>query len=115
IAEYLLRQSSHQYVIPRTEARRHIGADVVPEVPMEVEEAMWALYSLYEDALDLTTPFQARAEVGIGQTHTGEYPRAVLESATNDGLVSHVFRTRKVITVVQVPQQNGLVAPGVTE
>lgn len=96
---------SHDYLIGRTEAKQHMGLNVI-DVSDSLNANILALFSEYQDVLSLRQPYSPEPYLGAANTFTRDFDRAIIESAD----LTHVFRTRKTVQRIQV-QQPGLPVP----
>ena len=101
---------SHDYIIGRREAKDVIGLRVI-DVPSSIEEKMSSLYSLYESAMELNTPFSHEAFLGKTDFKDGNLYRAFIESVS----VTHVFRSREEIKRIKVQQPGVPIQEGIQE
>lgn len=91
---------SHDYLIGRTEARTFLKLNVI-DVDASVEQKMIGLFNEYSVLLNIRVPYNPNGFLGINQVLSGDFDRAVVETA---GL-THVFRTTKEVrrTQMQLP------------
>ncbi len=116
IVDYLAKLPTHSYIISRKEALTVFGEDFVKPLEPELEPTVWRLYKLYERWFQLTDPYSADAILGADNVVTVTFPRASLESREGEQLKSHVFRTRKELSRIQVTQPGmGAPIPGIQE
>ena len=103
IVEVLTRgRFSHEYLIGRKEAKDILGLNVIGNE--KIEELVVALFSEYDNILELSNPYNPEAVLGSEDSATVDFNRAIVES---DNL-THIFRSKKAIervtlTPPQVP------------
>lgn len=110
IVSKLIRELySHDYLIGRAEAKGQIGLKIA-EVSAELETLLIRMFNEYSHSLELTTAFNPDILLGGDTTKVGAFDQAFIE--TSD--VTYIFRTRKEIKRMKVPQQ-GVVMEGTQE
>lgn len=103
IVSMLTRElGSHDYLIGRTEAKKQLGLNVI-EVSPGLNRAVLDLFNEYQNMLSLRSPYNQQGFLGTQNILTGNFDRAIIESAD----LTHVYRTTKTVQKVQV-QQPGL-------
>jgi hypothetical protein len=94
---------SHQYVIPREEAK-NLGFPIA-DPPEPLEELIWKLHKEYESWLELNKPYNPEELLGANPSTVVGFDRAAIESLKpNAELKTHVFRTEREISRVQGTQ-----------
>jgi len=88
---------SHDYLIGRLETKTFLKLNVIDATP-ELEQKMLALFSEYSGFLALRNPYSAEGFLGVKETVTGKFNRAIVETTE----LTHVFRTTKEVKRVQV-------------
>lgn len=97
IVESLTNKYTHDYPMCRHEAQE-IGLKV-SRPDKETEQLMMKLFNLYEDKLELSTPFNPEGLLGSEQSYEFTYETAYVESALRtdtfkqDGLISRIQQT----------------------
>jgi hypothetical protein len=90
---------SHEYLIGRKEAKEIVGLNVI-DIPESLEEKIIALFNEYNKILNMDVPYNPEEVLGSQDQAIGQFDRGIIES---DNL-THVFRTRKHIRRMEVPQ-----------
>jgi len=92
---------SHSHLIGRVEATDILGGDIVVAPTPEEEEAIWALFALYEQRFELRTSFSIKEWLGSDL----EKDLNVIGGAIESAELSHLFRAKsKISQISQVPQ-----------
>lgn len=101
---------SHDYLIGRREAKEILKLNIIENE--EIEDKTLQLYKQYDEILQLSTPYNPEATLGINDTTTANFNRALIESDD----VTYVFRTTKQIRRIEVmPPQAPVPTPGILE
>jgi hypothetical protein len=90
---------SHEYLIGRKEAKEIVGLNVI-DIPESLEEKIIALFNEYNKILNMDVPYNPEEVLGSQDQAIGQFDRGIIES---DNL-THVFRTRKHIRRMEIPQ-----------
>ena len=88
---------SHDYLIGRFEAKTFLKLNVI-DITSELERKMLDLFKEYSTLLDLRNPYNAEGFLGVNETATGNFNRAVVETAE----LTHIFKTIKEVRRVRV-------------
>lgn len=107
IIRYLTRELfSHDYLISRQEAKRHLKLKVT-NATEDLERLLWVLFTTYADRAELYTPYTPAAALGEADERIVELEGAFIESTD----VVFVHRQSKRIRKVQSGQIPGLPVP----
>lgn len=99
---------SHDYIIGRREAKEILGLNIIEPEDRFLRDIV-DLFNTYYEILELNVPYNPEIYLSGSESVTYDFNRAIIESS---GL-THVFRTRKEIKRVQIPQQPGVPIPTV--
>jgi hypothetical protein len=110
IVKTLTRElGSHDYIISRKEARDQLRLPVVfPSA--ELESKMWALFKCYEQAMELTTPYNEMAVLGTQPDVTATFRRGFIESTA----LTHVYESHRRLRRIQA-LQGGVPVQGIEQ
>lgn len=107
IVKILTRERfSHDYIIGRREAKEILGLNI-KEPEKELLRNIIDLFNIYSRILELSIPYNPEMYLSESESGVFDFNRAIIESSD----LTHVFRTRKEIRRVQIPQQPGIPLP----
>jgi hypothetical protein len=96
---------SHDYIISRREAKNVLDLNVI-DTDRDIEKLIIDLYNIYAKIHELSIPYNPEMYLSGSDSGVFDFNRGIIES--NE--LTHVFRTRKELRRVQVPQP-GLPVP----
>jgi len=107
IVQILTRERfSHDYIIARREAKEILGLNIV-EPEEKLLKNMMELFNAYSHILELNKPYNPEMYLSGLESITVDFSRAIIESFN----LTHIFKTKKEIKKVLVPQQSGVPIP----